>query len=78
MNADATSSTKVLVSAPALGGVVSAVSSSSRLTPFQPGRGVFASQPIAKGTVIDISPVIIIPESEVTKHVEHTCLNHYT
>ncbi|RMZ92286.1 hypothetical protein DV736_g469, partial [Chaetothyriales sp. CBS 134916] len=42
------------------------------------GRGVFASQRIEQGTVIDTSPVLIFSEAEVKNHLEHTCLNHYT
>lgn len=41
------------------------------------GRGVFASQFISKGTVVEVSPVLIFPSKEVT-HTSQTVLQHYT
>ncbi|KAK6431839.1 hypothetical protein LTR95_011996 [Oleoguttula sp. CCFEE 5521] len=42
------------------------------------GRGVFASQPLKRGTHLETSPVLILPPSEVTTHTSKTLLNHYT
>ncbi|KIW26935.1 uncharacterized protein PV07_06723 [Cladophialophora immunda] len=42
------------------------------------GRGVFATQDIPRGTVVEVSPVLIFTEEEVEKHTQHTCLQHYT
>jgi len=42
------------------------------------GRGVFATQSIAKGTVIDVSPVLVLSPEEVTNHTSRTVLQHYT
>ncbi|KAI1617582.1 hypothetical protein EDD36DRAFT_459266 [Exophiala viscosa] len=42
------------------------------------GRGVFATQDIPGGTVIEVSPVLLFSEDEVEKHAQHTCLQHYT
>lgn len=42
------------------------------------GRGVFASKLIQKGTIVDISPVLIFTKDEVEKHTSQTCLQHYT
>ena len=41
------------------------------------GRGVFATKFYAKGTVIEISPVLILP-LENLQSVQSTILNHYT
>lgn len=41
------------------------------------GRGVFASALIPKGTVIDISPVLILPEEDL-KYTSQTIFQHYT
>ncbi|KAK6370023.1 hypothetical protein LTR64_005263 [Lithohypha guttulata] len=43
-----------------------------------PGRGVFASQTIPKGTVIDVSPVLVFNKDEVELHTSQTILQHYT
>ena len=40
------------------------------------GRGVFAAKNIKKGTVIEISPVIVLTEKE-RKTIEGTLLFHY-
>ncbi|EME83832.1 uncharacterized protein MYCFIDRAFT_195052 [Pseudocercospora fijiensis CIRAD86] len=42
------------------------------------GRGVFASAPIPAGTIIDVSPVLILSIEENLNHIEHTSLYHYT
>ncbi len=42
------------------------------------GRGVFASQHIPKGTVVEVSPVLILTPEEVTRHTSQTVLQHYT
>ena len=42
------------------------------------GRGVFASAPIAKGTVLETCPVLVLDEHENKEHVEKTELYHYT
>ncbi|KAF7188810.1 SET domain-containing protein 7 [Pseudocercospora fuligena] len=42
------------------------------------GRGVFASALILAGTIIDISPVLVLGIEENIKHIEHTSLYHYT
>jgi SET domain-containing protein len=40
------------------------------------GRGIFATKNIKKGTVIEISPVIVLTEKE-RKTIEETLLFHY-
>src|SRR5436305_15310800 len=40
------------------------------------GRGVFTSKNISKGTVIEVSPVIVLSEKE-RKTIEKTLLFHY-
>ncbi|KAK4575352.1 hypothetical protein LTR86_001206 [Recurvomyces mirabilis] len=42
------------------------------------GRGVFASHPIPKGTIIDTCPVLILDPQENATHIEQTTLYHYT
>ncbi|KAJ9612063.1 hypothetical protein H2200_003658 [Cladophialophora chaetospira] len=42
------------------------------------GRGVFATKEISRGTIVEISPVLIFTEDEVEKHTRHTTLQHYT
>ncbi|KAK4610684.1 SET domain-containing protein 7 [Fulvia fulva] len=42
------------------------------------GRGVFASAPIPAGTIVDISPVLILDPQENVEHIEKTSLYHYT
>ncbi|KAK6417374.1 hypothetical protein LTR95_017344 [Oleoguttula sp. CCFEE 5521] len=42
------------------------------------GRGVFASQPLKRGTHLETSPVLVLPLFEVTRHTSKTLLNHYT
>lgn len=41
------------------------------------GRGVFATKHHAKGTVIEISPVLILPLDDL-QPAQYTILNHYT
>lgn len=41
------------------------------------GRGVFASTAIAAKSIIEISPVLVLPFHDVDA-VKHTLLNHYT
>lgn len=41
------------------------------------GRGVFATKFYAKGTVIEISPVLILP-LENLQSAQSTIINHYT
>ncbi len=40
------------------------------------GRGVFTSKNISKGTIIEVSPVIVLTEKE-RKTIEKTLLFHY-
>jgi hypothetical protein len=42
------------------------------------GRGVFTTTAIPSGTIIDISPVLILPPNENRSHIEKTVLYHYT
>jgi uncharacterized protein len=42
----------------------------------QKGRGVFASAPIAAGTVIEAAPVVIVPPSQL-KLLDQTILHDY-
>lgn len=42
------------------------------------GRGVYASSPISRGVVIEISPVLIFNKEEYTAHGRHTILDSYT
>ncbi|KAK4496395.1 hypothetical protein PRZ48_012375 [Zasmidium cellare] len=42
------------------------------------GRGVFATAPIPRNTLLEICPVLIFGLSENTTHIEHTSLYHYT
>lgn len=42
------------------------------------GRGVFASRSIPKGTVVEISPVLVLTKDEVDQHTSQTSLQHYT
>jgi len=42
------------------------------------GRGVFAKTYIPRGTVIEVSPVLVIPDVENKSHRAHTVLLHYT
>lgn len=42
------------------------------------GRGVFTSQLIPSGTVIDICSVLVLDPYENIRHIEHTSLYHYT
>ncbi|SMR64136.1 unnamed protein product [Zymoseptoria tritici ST99CH_3D1] len=42
------------------------------------GRGVFATNSIPRGTLIDICPVLILDPAENDKHIAHTSLYHYT
>ncbi|KAI7864908.1 hypothetical protein BDF14DRAFT_1700966, partial [Spinellus fusiger] len=42
------------------------------------GRGVFATQPIAPHTVVDISPVLLFHHQDYALHGQYTVLDHYT
>ncbi|ETI23208.1 hypothetical protein G647_05005 [Cladophialophora carrionii CBS 160.54] len=42
------------------------------------GRGVFATKHIPRGTVVEVSPVLVFSEDEVENHTQHTVLQHYT
>jgi SET domain-containing protein len=42
------------------------------------GRGVFTRAPISKGTILDVSPVLLLSLEENRRHIEHTSLYHYT
>lgn len=42
------------------------------------GRGVFASHPIARDTVIEISPVLLFEAEEYKTHGQYTLLDSYT
>ena len=41
------------------------------------GRGVHANERIKAGTIIEISPVLVLPPSDVPA-VEPTTINHYS
>ncbi|ESK95040.1 histone lysine methyltransferase set7 [Moniliophthora roreri MCA 2997] len=42
------------------------------------GRGVYASRPIPKSTIIEISPVLFFSKEEYEEHGKYTVLDHYT
>ncbi|KAA8619737.1 protein containing SET domain protein [Pyrenophora tritici-repentis] len=42
------------------------------------GRGVFATNNILAGTIIDICPVLVLGTEENKEHIEKTSLYHYT
>ncbi|KAK7056697.1 tRNA-specific adenosine deaminase subunit tad3 [Paramarasmius palmivorus] len=42
------------------------------------GRGVYASRPIPKSTIIEISPVLFFSKEEYDEHGKYTVLDHYT
>ncbi|KAI9025792.1 hypothetical protein CLU79DRAFT_833604 [Phycomyces nitens] len=42
------------------------------------GRGVFATIPIVRNTVVDISPVLHFSHDEYSQHGKYTVLDHYT
>ncbi|KAJ2847811.1 hypothetical protein IWW36_003659 [Coemansia brasiliensis] len=42
------------------------------------GRGVFTRNPISKGTLVHISPVLVFGREEYRDYGKHTCLDHYT
>ncbi|EJT98675.1 protein methyltransferase, partial [Dacryopinax primogenitus] len=42
------------------------------------GRGLYAIRPIAQGTVVEISPVLLFTPEEWEAHGRHTVLDHYT
>jgi SET domain-containing protein len=42
------------------------------------GRGVFATSAIARGTLIEVSPVLVFAAEEWQRHARHTLLAHYT
>ena len=42
------------------------------------GRGIFATTSIPAGTIIEISPVLILTREENETHIEKTSLYHYT
>lgn len=41
------------------------------------GRGLFATEDIKSQTVVESSPVIVLPTSEWEAHGRHTIMNHY-
>jgi SET domain-containing protein len=43
-----------------------------------PGRGVFATKLIARNTIIETCPVLILSPSENATHIAQTSLYHYT
>ncbi|KAI8323314.1 SET domain-containing protein, partial [Martensiomyces pterosporus] len=44
----------------------------------QRGRGVFTRSPIAKGTLIHLSPILLFDHKEYAEHGKYTKLDHYT
>ncbi|KZT53134.1 cytidine deaminase-like protein [Calocera cornea HHB12733] len=48
-----------------------------RTTPDK-GRGVYATSPLARGTLIEVSPVLLFTPQEWEEHGRHTVLDHYT
>ncbi|KAI9500472.1 hypothetical protein GGI25_001595 [Coemansia spiralis] len=44
----------------------------------QRGRGVFTREPIPKGTLVHISPVLLFGAEEYSRHGKFTQLDHYT
>ncbi|PPR05353.1 hypothetical protein CVT24_007967 [Panaeolus cyanescens] len=42
------------------------------------GRGVYASRPIPKSTIVEISPVLLFSKEEYESHGRYTVLDHYT
>ncbi|CAO3598403.1 unnamed protein product [Absidia cylindrospora] len=42
------------------------------------GRGVFATIPIERRTLITISPILLFPHEEYNAHGQYTQLDHYT
>ena len=48
-----------------------------RVAPVR-GRGVFATRDILKGTLVDVSPVLLFNDEEYSAHGKHTVLDHYT
>lgn len=42
------------------------------------GRGVYATSAIPRGTVIEISPVLLFTRDEYLSHGKHTLLDSYT
>nr|POE52088.1 set domain-containing protein 7 [Quercus suber] len=42
------------------------------------GRGIFATAPIARGTILETSPILLLSPEENRQHVEKTALYHYT
>jgi len=47
-------------------------------TSTRKGRGVFATEHISAGTIIDVSPVFLLTPEENKLHIEKTSLYHYT
>jgi hypothetical protein len=43
-----------------------------------PGRGVFASEDVASGSVVEVCPVLIFSPEENEAHIKKTSLYHYT
>lgn len=43
-----------------------------------PGRGVFSTRPLPASTVLETSPVLVLPPEEDAIHISHTTLHHYT
>ncbi|KAI8992100.1 hypothetical protein BDF20DRAFT_848273 [Mycotypha africana] len=42
------------------------------------GRGVFATEPIEKNTLVEISPILFFKSDEYKQHGQYTILDHYT
>ncbi|KAF9513872.1 hypothetical protein BS47DRAFT_1285833, partial [Hydnum rufescens UP504] len=48
------------------------------LSSSQTGRGVYASRQLARGVLVEISPVLLFPREEYLAHGRHTALDSYT
>ncbi|KAI8377807.1 uncharacterized protein BYT42DRAFT_546437 [Radiomyces spectabilis] len=42
------------------------------------GRGVFATKPIPRNALVDISPILLFPHDEYRAHGQFTVADHYT
>ena len=42
------------------------------------GRGVYTSRDLERGTLVEISPVLLFPREEYLAHGRHTALDSYT
>ena len=63
---------------PKVGLIINSFSEPILIIDFRSGRGVFASQSISAGTVIDVSPVLIFGNEEMTSHISQTRIDDYT